>query len=242
MCASYRPSAETYRRADATGLPSRNPCRRYGTGGDGWMTWLPHGPEPYAPGVFAAGQDESSKPGCSQPFGAVWAALKEVSVTTSRGAAPDRSTWSRPMTPAGPSVVLTAWIAMVFAPGCSAEVTSSSRACFQTSVVCGDASIFLPLTHSVNWSSAVRVNRPLVIAPAPRSTVRRRYRVAAGTLEAGSPSGNQIQWAPVRLGVVSGLPIHWAVQSCAFRPVSKEAAALHADAFPLAPQPRPRQW
>src|SRR3569833_57066 len=174
MCASYRPSADTYRRAYAMGLPSWNPCRRYGTGGDGWLTWSPHGPEPYAPESLAAGQDESSKPGCSQPPGAVCAALKEASVTTSRGSAPDRSTCSRPRTPAGPSVVLTAWIAMVFVPECSADVTSSSRACFQMSAVCGDASIFLPLTHRVNWSSAVRVNCPFVIAPEPRSTVRRR--------------------------------------------------------------------
>src|SRR5437879_110445 len=130
MCASYRPSEVTYRRAVATGLASRNPCRRYGTGGDGWTTWLPHGPEPYAAASLAALQEESSKPGFSQPSGTVCADLNEPSVTTSTGSAPERSTCSRPMTPAGLTEVFTAWIAMVLTPGRRAVVTSASCPCF----------------------------------------------------------------------------------------------------------------
>src|SRR3569833_1998597 len=87
MRASYRPSAERYRRAAATGVVTWNPCRRYGTGGDGWATCVPHGPAPYAAASLAAGQEESSKPGRSQPSGPVRAALKDPSVTRSNGAA-----------------------------------------------------------------------------------------------------------------------------------------------------------
>src|SRR3569833_413926 len=199
MRASYWPSAETYWRAAATGLVTWNPCRRYGTGGDGWATCVPHGPAPYAAASFAAGQEESSKPGCSQPSGPVRAALKDTSVTRSNGAArvacrsplltrsadglvprpptplaasgsrvtcrsplltrsaddlvprPStplaasgslvRSTCRRPISPAGLSEVFTAWIAMVFAPGRSAVVTSASCPCFQESGTCGDAEI-----------------------------------------------------------------------------------------------------
>ena len=241
MCASNRPSAEVDSRADATVLSSRNPWRRYGTGCDGAATSLFQGADPYAAATLAAGQDESSKPGRSQPSGTVWAALNEASVTTSRGAAPERSTCSFPMTPAGPSVVFFASIAMVFTPGCSADVTSASRLCFQESVVSGEDVILVPLTHSVKTSSAVSVYLPAVIAPEPRSTVRRRWRVATGALEAGSPSGYQTHWAPVRLGAVPGLPIHRAVQSWAFRPVSKKDLALQADARPPASQTRTRQ-
>ncbi len=109
---------------------------------------------------------------------------------------------------AGPAVVLVAAIAMVLAPARTAALTSTVVARFHESVARRDELTATPLTHTSAVSSPVTTS---VVRPAaPRSKVRRKYRVAAGAEAAGSPSGYQIHAAPVR-SAVTGAPMKSAV-------------------------------
>jgi hypothetical protein len=171
----------------------------------GALTRWPHGRAPYRPRLRAAGQAESSKAGCSQPTGAACAAFQPPSVTSSTVLRFDVVTRSRAITPAEPTVALRAATASVFSPVriVAARSTDSAR-CHATGPRELAAS-GAPLSQTSTASSPVMTSRASVTVPAGTVNVRRRYRVAAGASTRGSPSGYQIQLAPLSPAAAAAL-------------------------------------
>ena len=132
---------------------------------------------------------------------------------------------------------LVTWIANTLVPGTNQRLMSISVANGRPTL----STTFEPFTERTNrLSASTKAVATRNMRPAGITSLRRKYRVPAGTPTAGLPSGNQIQLQPRNAGCVSSppsKPIHLAFQSSGFsNPMDHRAGWLHEEGRPASSQ------